>query len=215
LPLAIELTAARTGSLSLSELGERLSVTMLRDAARDRPPRQHSMRAAIDGSYEALTAAERSAFEAFSVFCGSFGLSAASAILGQDALEIVEALRSKSLLARAESCCESRFVMYETIREYAAEKLGKRSEPARDRHAAYFTGDAMRKRANDLKRGRDTARTLLDDLDNLLAVHTRALERNDATMAVQVLRISWPLYRVRGPFDAFLGQIERTRVVPS
>jgi predicted ATPase len=209
LPLAIELAAARTGSLSLSELEERLSVTMLRDAARDRPPRQHSMRAAIDGSYEALTPAERSAFEAFSVFCGSFGLSAASAILGQDALEIVEALRSKSLLARVPSHRESRFVMYETIREYAAEKLGERSERIRDRHAAYFTRDAMRKRAKGLNCA------LLDDLDNLLAVHTRALGRNDATMAVRVLQSSWPLYCVRGPFDAFLGQIERTRVVPS
>jgi predicted ATPase len=209
LPLAIELAAARTGSLSLSELEERLSVTMLRDAARDRPSRQHSMRAAIDGSYEALTPLERAAFEAFSVFCGSFGLSAASAILGQDALEIVEALRSKSLLARVPSHRESRFVMYETIREYAAEKLGKRTERIRDRHAAYFTRDAMQKRAKDLNRA------LLDDLDNLLAVHTRALGRNDATMAVQVLRISSPLYHMRGPFDAFLGQIERTRAVPS
>ena len=148
LPLAIELAAARVKVLSpaliLTRLASRLQ--LLTGGARDMPQRQQTLRAAIDWSYDLLAAAEQKLFRRLSVFVGGSTLEAAEAVcnakgdLDLDLLDGMASLVDKSLAQEADLAKgESRFVMLETIREYALEKLGASGEQALTKraHAAY------------------------------------------------------------------------------
>ena len=107
IPLAIELAAARTNLLGVSQIQERLSrrFELLRGGRRDGSARQSTLWGAIDWSWNLLEPAERAALAQCSVFRGGFTLEAAEAVLmfppgGPDVMEIIHSLRSKSLLAR-------------------------------------------------------------------------------------------------------------------
>ena len=94
LPLAIELAAARLRTLSVIELGRRLSqrFTLLRSGTRAPVSRQRTLRAVVDWSYELCTPAERSLWAALSVFAGPFDLPAAIAVAGGDDAATVDTL---------------------------------------------------------------------------------------------------------------------------
>src|SRR5579859_113779 len=137
LPLAIELAAARVKVLSpplmLARLASRLQ--LLTGGARDLPQRQQTLRAAIDWSYELLTAAEQKLFRRLSVFAGGCNLEGVEAVcdtksdLDLDLLDGMASMLDKSLVQKIEQTTgESRFVMLETIREYAMEKLDESGE---------------------------------------------------------------------------------------
>ncbi len=147
LPLAIELAAARIKLLPeralLERLDERLKV--LTGGARDLPARQQTLRAAIDWSFDLLSADEQSLFRRLSAFAGGRTLEAIEAVCNPDSvldvLEIVASLVDKSLLRQEESeTGHPRFVMLETIHEYARERLLESGEAAevRQRHAHHF-----------------------------------------------------------------------------
>jgi predicted ATPase/serine/threonine protein kinase len=148
LPLAIELAAAwvkvLSPSLMLARLASRLQ--LLTGGARDLPQRQQTLRAAFDWSYELLTAAEQKLFRRLSVFAGGCNLEGVEAVcdtksdLDLDLLDGMASMVDKSLVQQVEAGKdESRFVMLDTIREYALEKLGASGEqPLTKRaHAAY------------------------------------------------------------------------------
>jgi predicted ATPase len=148
LPLAIELAAARVKVLSLSAIQTRLTsrLQLLTGGARDLPQRQQTLRAAIDWSYDLLSAAEQKLFRRLSVFAGGCTLEGVEAVcdtkgdLDLDLLDGMASMVDKSLLQQVEQALgESRFVMLETIREYAREKLEASKEEASTRraHAAY------------------------------------------------------------------------------
>jgi predicted ATPase len=125
LPLAIELAAARTRSLSPAAIRARLDerLQLLTGGARDLPERQQTLRAAIDWSYELLDPEERQLFARFAVFAGGARLDALEAVCDVG-FEAVESLMEKSLLVRRDDPDgDPRFDMLETIREYAADKL--------------------------------------------------------------------------------------------
>ena len=139
LPLAIELAAARVKVLSPSALRGRLAsrLQLLTGGARDLPQRQQTLRAAIDWSYDLLNAAEQRLFRRLSVFAGGCTFESAEAVcdaksdLGLDLLDGITSLVDKSLLRQVEPAkSESRFVMLQTIREYALEKLRASGEEA-------------------------------------------------------------------------------------
>jgi tetratricopeptide (TPR) repeat protein len=145
--LAIELAAARTKLLPpqalLSRLGNRLK--LLKGGARNLPARQQTLRATIDWSYELLDEHEKTLFGRLSVFAGGSTLEAIEEICDPqgdlEALEVVGALLEKSLLRRDEGAGgESRFVMLETIQEFAREKLEEsgEAEETRRRHAEHY-----------------------------------------------------------------------------
>ena len=132
LPLAIELAAARVKVLSPASMLTRLAsrLQLLTGGARDLPQRQQTLRGAIDWSYELLDAAEQTLFRRLSVFVGGCGLEGVEAVcdtkgdLGLDLLDGMASMVDKSLLQQvALANGESRFLMLETIREYAREKL--------------------------------------------------------------------------------------------
>jgi predicted ATPase len=149
LPLAIELAATRVKLLPLPALLARLDnrLTLLTGGARDLPARQQTIRATIDWSYDLLEADTQPLFRRLAVFVGGCTLEAVAAVcnasgdLPRDVLDGLATLVDTSLLLRAEGGDgEPRFMMLETIREYALERLAESGEEteARSRHAKYF-----------------------------------------------------------------------------
>jgi ATP/maltotriose-dependent transcriptional regulator MalT len=150
LPLAIELAAARMKLFPpralLARLGQRLSV--LTSASRDVPARKQTLRNTIAWSYNLLDAKAQRLFRRLSVFVGGCTMEAIEALCtslsseSEPILDVVASLVDKSLLQRMEQQegQEPRFVMLETIREYALESLESlgETEAARRAHAAYF-----------------------------------------------------------------------------
>ncbi len=119
LPLAVELAAARTKALSPAQILERLSQRLdLLKGGRDADPRQQTLRATIEWSYDLLSGKEKQLFRRLSVFAGGCTLEAAEEVTGAD-LDTLQSLVEKSLLRFS----NERYWMLETIRDYAAERL--------------------------------------------------------------------------------------------
>jgi len=139
LPLAVELAAARAKALSPAQILERLSQRLdLLKGGRDADPRQQTLRATIEWSYELLSQAEQQLFARLSVFAGGCTLEAAEEVADAD-LDTLQSLVEKSLLRFT----KERYWMLETIREYAGERFGEGEADERDSltrgHAEYFT----------------------------------------------------------------------------
>jgi predicted ATPase len=145
LPLAIELAAARIGLLSPQELLQRLSgrLDLLSGGGRDLEERQQTLRATIDWSHALLTPAEQQLFADLAVFAGGCTLEGVEAVCGAgpEVLDTLGGLVENSLLNRSEhDDGESRYWMFETIREYARERLAAsgREDDLRRRQAGYL-----------------------------------------------------------------------------
>ena len=125
LPLAIELAAARIKMLPPGRIADRLEdnrLKLLSGGARDLPERQQTLRGAIDWSHALLEEGEKALFARLAVFSGGCTLEAMEEICGdEDALERAESLLDKSLIRQEGDA--PRFVMLETIHEYARERL--------------------------------------------------------------------------------------------
>lgn len=156
IPLAVELAASRTRLLSVEEIARGLDdrFRLLTGGSRTALPRQQTLKALIDWSYELLSEKERVMLRRLSVFCCTWPLSAAERIcvdkagvgdIGpDDLLGLVAALVDKSLVAVEHGAVETRYRLLETIRHYAQEKLLScgESQQLRDRHLHYFLGIA-------------------------------------------------------------------------
>ncbi len=150
LPLAIELLATWAGVLPLPEIARRLEqrLLMLAGGSRTAQPRQQTLRASLDWSYELLSPEEVALFRRLAAFAGGWTLEAAEAICADDALardDILATLRrlvDKSLILVE----PPRYRFLETIRQYAEEKLTASDDntEVRKRHAAYFVDLAAR-----------------------------------------------------------------------
>jgi non-specific serine/threonine protein kinase len=149
LPLAIELAAARSKLLSPEMIRGRLESRLetLTGGARDLPSRLQTLRGTIDWSYDLLNKDEKVLLARLSVFQGGRTIKSAEEIcapgLSLQVIDGLESLLNKSLLYQdGGPGGEPRFLMLETIHEYAREKLGESGEAAelQRRHAAYFAG---------------------------------------------------------------------------
>jgi predicted ATPase/class 3 adenylate cyclase len=143
IPLAIELAAARVRLLSPEQIASRLDdrFRLLIGGSRTALPRQQTLRALIDWSYDLLSDEEKRLLQFASVFVGGWTLDALEAVAEDpNTLEHLEQLVNKSLVVTEERESEMRYFMLETIRQYAREKLfeAKQSPAARDRHFVYF-----------------------------------------------------------------------------
>ena len=208
LPLAIELAAARLKLLSpqamLARLSERLK--LLRTGPRDLPERHRSLRGAIEWSHDLLDEDERALFARLSVFSGGRTLEAIEAVCNLegelDVLEGVQSLLEKSLLMQEEGPeGEPRFVMLETIHEYAREKLedGREAEEIRRAHAEYFLN--LAEEAEQQLKGRrqlEYLEQLEAEHDNFRAALAWALERGDTELAMRLGGALWWFWLVRG-----------------
>jgi predicted ATPase len=160
LPLALELAAARTRLLSPEQLLERLSQRLdLLKGERDADPRQQTLRATVQWSFDLLTTEEQELFARLAVFEGGCTLEAAEAVCDAD-LDTLASLLDKSLLRRADEESGPRYWMHELIREFAAEQLDLRggTDAFRLRHAEHYL--ALAERAEPELRGREQERWL-------------------------------------------------------
>ncbi|MFF8937343.1 BTAD domain-containing putative transcriptional regulator [Streptomyces paradoxus] len=146
LPLAIELAAARLRMLTPRQIAERLDdrFRLLTSGSRTVLPRQQTLRAVVDWSWDLLDEEERDVLRRLSVFAGGCDLPAAEAVCGPAALEALGSLVDRSLVVAAPPGSpadgEMRYRLLETVAEYAAERLdesGRRAETERA-HLTYF-----------------------------------------------------------------------------
>jgi predicted ATPase/class 3 adenylate cyclase len=137
LPLAVELAAARLRTLDPEALLERLDerLPLLTHGSRDAPARQQTLAATIAWSYELLPAGSQRLFEQLSVFAGTLSLAAAEEVCDAN-LDSIESLVELSLLKALE---QGRFLMLDTVREFATTERGEEAD-LEERHARYFFG---------------------------------------------------------------------------
>ena len=148
LPLAVELAAARLRALPLATLAERLDdrFRLLSRGARTALPRQQTLRAVVDWSYDLLFEDERRLFARLAAFTGGCGLTAAEAVCADDQvpageiLDVLARLVDKSLVTASGSDGEARFGQLQTLWQYGRERLGESGEAdaIRARHGAYY-----------------------------------------------------------------------------
>jgi predicted ATPase/class 3 adenylate cyclase len=210
LPLAIELAAARITMLPPKAMLQRLTsrLKLLTGGARDLPERQRTLRATIEWSYALLDEGEQLLFGRLAVFSGGRTLEAIEAIcdaegdLPVDAFEGVSSLLDKSLLRQEEGPGgEPRFVMLETVHEFAREKLGESAEAEQIKrvHAEYFL--TLAEEANPELKGPDQLQWLerLEvEHDNMRTALSWALERREAEVVLRLGGALWWFWSVRG-----------------
>ena len=175
LPLAVELAAARARVLTPKQILERLSGRLdLLKGGRDADPRQQTLRAAIEWSYDLLQPSEQVLFARLAVFRGGCALAAAEQVAGAD-LDTLQSLVDKSLLRFP----TERFWMLETIREFAWDALSASNEAhdVQRRHADFFLALAEDAEPNLRMYSAEWLERLERDHDNLRA----ALEHFTAT----------------------------------
>ncbi|HWJ09466.1 MAG TPA: BTAD domain-containing putative transcriptional regulator, partial [Nocardioides sp.] len=164
IPLAIELAAARVRMLSPGEILARLDDVMAAEGARDLPPRQRTMRAAIGWSFDLLAPAEQAAFPRLAVFAGGFDLDAAEAVLadleaGGQALVLLESLVDQSLVVATPDARGTRFRLLEPVAQFALTRLSEEDgRIARDAHLRHFA--ALAAHHEPSLRGPETVATL-------------------------------------------------------
>ena len=179
LPLAIELAAARTASLSLDDLGSRLDdcFALLTGGARTALPRQRTLEATVAWSYDLLSERQRALFDRLSVFAGGWTLDAAETVCASAGLEArhvaddLAALVDKSLVVRdVPASGRSRYRLLETLRQYGRDRLREagRAAAVRDAHLSWAVG--LAEEAEHHLEGLDQAAwldVLESELDNL------------------------------------------------
>jgi predicted ATPase/class 3 adenylate cyclase len=193
LPLALELAAARTGLFSPRQLLERLSRRLdLLKGPRDADPRQQTLRATIEWSYELLTSVEQRLFRSLSCFAGGCTYEAAEEVCGADP-ECLQSLLDKNLLRRRDSRPGPRYWMLETIREYAADRLedAGEAEAVRHRHATWCCALVERRMGlvDDHRRGLDVEEDferVRDERDNIQAALGLAWRTGEDELALRL-----------------------------
>jgi Tfp pilus assembly protein PilF len=198
LPLAIELAAARIKMLPPRAMLQRLSsrLKLLTGGARDLPKRQRTLKDTIEWSHALLDEGEQVLFARLAVFSGGRTLEAMEAIcdaegdLPVDAFEGISSLVDKSLLRQEEGPGgEPRFVMLETVHEFAREKLGQSAEAEEIKrvHAQYFI--TLAEVAFPELRGPhqlEWLERLEAEHDNMRAALIWALERKEVEVALRL-----------------------------
>jgi predicted ATPase/DNA-binding SARP family transcriptional activator len=209
LPLAIELAASRTHTLTPRQLLDRLgkSLTLLIGGPHDLPARQQTLRDTLDWSAALLSAAERALLARLSVFPSDVSLDAAVAVTDGD-LDTLAGLVNNSMLRRESPQERPRFRMLETVREYARELLGTDYGRAADAHARFFLELAE---AADL-RGTEQGHwlgVLDEEQDNLRAALDHAHSARDAETELRLVGALWRFWWLRGHLAEGRARLER------
>ena len=209
-PLALELAATRVKVLSVEQIAMRLDdrFRLLTGGSRTALPRQQTLHATMDWSYDLLSEPERSVWRRLSVFAGGWTLAAAERVCaGPDVdaaavLNLLSSLVDKSLVMVAEQAGQARYHMLETIRQYGAEKLRETGETAvvQQRHRDWYLGLAEQAAPGLL--GVDESawlERLETEYDNLRAALAWSMEQvSAAAVGVRFGVAVWRFWAVRG-----------------
>ena len=212
IPLAIELAAARVNVLSPEELVARLGdrFTLLTSGQRTVLPRQQTLRALIDWSFDLLAQSERILFWRLGVFSGGRTLAAVEAVCAGDGiaraeiLDLLSRLVSKSLLYTQEKNSETRYSFLDSIKQYAREKLlaSGEIEKIKNRHLAYYQKLAMQAES-ELAGPQQAAwmRRLESDHYNLRNALHWAYETHQLEAAFTMAAALWRFWKVHGHYS--------------
>lgn len=226
LPLAIELAAARINLLTPQEMLTQLTnrLNLLSAGERDRAPRHQTIRGAIDWSYDLLNSAERKLFRQLSVFVGGCDFQAAATLVAPQetvsplTLQLLDSLVNKSLVQRtARAAGEPRFIMLETLREYARECLEQHDETAavERQHALYMLNFV---RAAELElQGPSQVQRLNQceaELDNLRAALQWALKHNEPAIGIEMVSRSGRFWTVHDHWAEGRRWLEQLQELP-
>jgi predicted ATPase/class 3 adenylate cyclase len=180
IPLALELAAARVRALSVENIAARLGdrLRLLGDGDRTALPRQQTLRALIDWSYDLLTPDEQILFRRLAVFAGGFTLEAAEEVAAGGALSAADVLGPLTrLVEKSLVTLEGeglRYRLLETVRQYARERLAESGEEgdARERHFAWYLALAEKARPELVGAAQGVWLARLDqERENLLSAH--------------------------------------------
>jgi len=210
MPLAIELAAARTRTLSLPQILDSLrkGFRLLTGGARTAVRRQQTLSASIDWSHSLLTETERVLLRRVAVFSGGFDLDAALEVgADNDAeraqiIDILGLLVDKSLIMADDSGETMRFRLLETVRQYGLEKLAASGEAdrVRTRHRDHFAGAAVRLQTEIRGDGTPLIPWAETEMDNLRAAYAWSCENAEFETALAMVSALRPLWLKRGRF---------------
>jgi len=195
--LALELAAARLRMMTVEQIAARLddAFRLLTGGSRTALPRQQTLRALIDWSYNLLVSEEQEFLQKLAVFTGGWTLEAAEAVCaGPDAFELLSRLVDKSLVAVSHvKGGETRYHLLETVRQYAFAKLveGSGLDQLKDAHLDYFLQLGERSEPNFYTR---KAPKLLDAIERDYANFHSALEWADERDSEAGLRLANALF---------------------
>ena len=215
IPLAIELAAARVRSLSVEEINGKLDnrFRLLTGGLRTALPRQQTLRALIDWSYDLLNEQEKAFLCRLSVFAGGWVLAAAEQVgvteNGEDGIEAWEVLAlltslvDKSLVV-ADTAVPTRYRLLETMRQYTHEKLWERddAEATQNRHLAFYV--ELMTEAKPKMKGADALAwfdRLEAEQDNLRAALAWAITDGKIESGLRIAAVMERFWRVRGPLS--------------
>jgi non-specific serine/threonine protein kinase len=197
MPLAIELAAARVKALPVEQIARRLeeSFRLLTGGCRTALPRQQTLRATMDWSYDLLSKAERALLRRLSVFAGGWTLEAAEGVCAGEGIEVEEVLDlltllvEKSLVQYEADAGEARYRLLETVRQYGRERLieAGEAEAVRRRHRGWFL--ALAEKAEPHLRGTDEAEwgdSLDQELDNLRAALEGSIKAGEVELELRL-----------------------------
>jgi len=208
IPLAIELAAARVRSMSVEELNEHLEIRLLKTDSRTAVPRQQTLRALIEWSYDLLGTAEQALFVRLAVFAGGWTAAAAEQVCADETVDedavvdLLASLADKSLLLVEERDGATRCRLLETVRQYAGERMAAATGEGRwrDRHLEYFRAFALAVepllKGHELHVGLDRLETEHDNLR--LAMDWAESGHGDAEAGLQIGAAIWWFWQVRG-----------------
>ncbi|MEU6908121.1 BTAD domain-containing putative transcriptional regulator [Streptomyces coeruleorubidus] len=193
LPLAIELAAARLRMLTPRQIADRLDdrFRLLTSGSRTVLPRQQTLRAVVDWSWDLLDEDERDVLRRLSVFAGGCDLPAAEAVCGPAALEALGSLVDRSLVVATppgeSGDGEMRYRLLETVAEYAAERLDEsgQRDGAERAHLTYYR--ELARTTDPLLRGPGqlaAIRRLEREYENLRTALRRAVALRDEQEAL-------------------------------
>jgi predicted ATPase len=196
IPLAIELAAARTPTMSPAELLGRLDrrFRVLAGGRRGAVERHQTLRAAIDWSYELLPISQQALLARLSVFAGGCTLDAAEAVCcggpveADDVLDLMAGLVARSLVVADHDGAVTRYRLLETIRQYGEERLGPdEAEALRARHAEYYAQLAETSHAQFSTTFEwDGIRRLREEIENLVAAMNWAIDTDNADIGLRI-----------------------------
>jgi predicted ATPase/DNA-binding SARP family transcriptional activator len=210
IPLAIEIAAARAGSMAVEAIAQRLHqrFVWLNARAAGALPRQQTLRALIDWSYDLLNERERSLFRRLAVFAGGWTLEAAEAVCEEaDACaEILSGLVDQSLVIFGYDAEGKRYRLHETIRQYAREQLHVSGEEmlVLEKHSHYYAQVVAAAVENQAKRSLlERLQQLHSEHDNLGSAFEWALEQDKDLVLELVANLGTELrfWELRGFFE--------------
>jgi predicted ATPase len=221
IPLAIELAAARVKTLSVEQIATRLDdqFNLLSLGNRTALPRQQTLRALIDWSYNLLPANEQILFQRLTVFNGDWNLEAAEFICGDhlDVMNLLTQLADKSLVNVVEANnVDTRYHFLETIRQYALQKFETATDQAsiQQRHCDYFLRIVEEAEPN-LHGGDQVAwlNRLETDYANVQTAFDWAMTRTDANSVLRFAGALWQFWNIRGYWNEGVTRLRQALVL--